>query len=119
MSGVKLFEEKSVRSVYNEQIEKWYFSVQDVVAILTDSKDVKQYIKRMLCRDVILNNNWGTICTLVEMKAADGKTRKIQAAKAGGKVAGNARKELEQKSGAKIVSNQNFKDLTDIKKLEE
>ena len=42
-----------------------------------------------------------------------------QAAKAGGKVAGNARKELEQKSGAKIVSNQNFKDLTDIKKLEE
>ena len=80
MSNIKLFEEKHVRSVYNEQDEKWYFSVQDVVQILTNSNDVKQYIKKMLTRDEQLKNNWGTICTLVEMKAADGKTRKIQAA---------------------------------------
>jgi prophage antirepressor-like protein len=69
MSNIKLFEEKKVRSVYNEQEEKWYFSVQDVVQILTDSNDVKQYIKKMLTRDEQLKNNWGTICTLVEMKA--------------------------------------------------
>jgi len=81
MSKIKLFEEKHVRSVYNEQDEKWYFSVQDVVQILTDSLDVKQYIKKMLTRDEQLKNNWGTICTLVEMKAADGKIRKIQAAR--------------------------------------
>ena len=80
MSNIKLFEEKHVRSVYNEQDEKWYFSVQDVVQILTNSLDVKQYIKKMLTRDEQLKNNWGTICTLVEMKAADGKIRKIQAA---------------------------------------
>jgi hypothetical protein len=80
MSNIKLFEEKHVRSVYIEQNEKWYFSVQDVVQILTDSLDVKQYIKKMLTRDEQLKNNWGTICTLVEMKAADGKIRKIQAA---------------------------------------
>jgi DNA-damage-inducible protein D len=80
MNNIKLFEEKKVRSVYNEQEEKWYFSVQDVVQILTDSNDVKQYIKKMLTRDEQLNSNWGTICTLVEMKAADGKLRKIQAA---------------------------------------
>lgn len=69
MSNIKLFEEKKVRSVYNDQKEKWYFSVQDVVQILTDSNDVKQYIKKMLTRDEQLKNNWGTICTLVEMKA--------------------------------------------------
>jgi hypothetical protein len=80
MSNIKLFEEKNVRSVFNEQEEKWYFSVQDVVQILTDSNDVKQYIKKMLTRDEQIKNNWGTICTLVEMKAADGKIRKIQAA---------------------------------------
>lgn len=80
MSSIKLFEEKKVRSVYNEKEEKWYFSVQDVVQILTDSNDVKQYLKKMLTRDEQLKNNWGTICTLVEMKAADGKNRKIQAA---------------------------------------
>jgi len=38
--------------------------------VLTDSKDVKQYIKRMLSRDEQLKNNRGTICTLVEMEAA-------------------------------------------------
>lgn len=80
MSNIKLFEEKKVRSVYNEQEEKWYFSVQDIVQVLTDSVDVKQYIKKMQSRDEQLKNNWGTICTLVEMSAADGKKRKIQAA---------------------------------------
>lgn len=80
MSGIKLFEEKKVRSLWNEKEEKWYFSVQDVVEVLTESKDVKQYLKKMLSRDEQLKNNWGTICTLVEMEALDGKKRKIQAA---------------------------------------
>lgn len=84
MSNIKLFESKRVRSEWNEQEQKWYFSVQDVIEILTDSTDVKQYVKRMLSRDELLKSNWGTICTLVEMEAADGKRRKIQASDAKG-----------------------------------
>jgi len=80
MGNIKLFESKQIRSVWNEKEQKWYFSVQDVVLVLTDSSDVKQYIKRMLIRDEQLKSNWGTICTPVEMQAADGKKRKIQAA---------------------------------------
>jgi hypothetical protein len=80
MSNIKLFESKQIRAVWNEADEKWYFSVQDVVGVLTDSADVKQYVKRMLSRDAILKSNWGTICTPVEMLAADGKKRKVQAA---------------------------------------
>jgi hypothetical protein len=80
MSNIKLFESKHIRSVWNETKQKWYFSVQDVMEILTDSSDIKQYIKRMLSRDEMLKTNWGTICTLVEMEAADGKKRKVQAA---------------------------------------
>jgi DNA-damage-inducible protein D len=80
MSNIKLFESKHIRSVWNETEQKWYFSVQDVMEILTDSSDIKQYIKRMLSRDEMLKTNWGTICTLVEMEAADGKKRKVQAA---------------------------------------
>lgn len=80
MSNIKLFEAKSVRSHYNEEEDKWYFSIQDIVFILTDSNDVKQYIKKILIRDTILKSNWGTICTPVGMEAADGKKRKIQAA---------------------------------------
>lgn len=77
---IQLFEKQQVRTAWDDDSEEWYFSVQDVVMILTDSLDVKQYIKRMLSRDEELKNNWGTICTLVEMTAADGKRRKIQSA---------------------------------------
>ncbi len=84
MGNIKLFESKRIRSEWNEKQQKWYFSVQDVVEVLTDSTDVKQYIKKILSRDDQLKNNWGTICTLVEMKAADGKIRKVQAADAKG-----------------------------------
>ena len=80
MRTIKLFESKQIRTYWNEKEEKWYFSVQDVVVVLTDSIDVKQYIKKMLSRDEQLKGNWGTICTLVEMEAADGKRRKVQAA---------------------------------------
>ena len=76
---IQLFQEQKVRTHWDEEQEKWYFSVQDVVQILTDSNDVKQYIKRMRSRDAELNSNWGTICTPLEMLAADGKMRKIQA----------------------------------------
>lgn len=84
MNSIKLFESKNIRSVWNETEEKWYFSVHDVVTVLTDSKDVKQYVKRILSRDSSLKLKWGTICTLVEMKAADGKHRKILAANSQG-----------------------------------
>lgn len=84
MNTIKLFESKTVRSVWNEADEKWYFSVHDVVYVLTDSTDVKQYVKRILSRDSSLKLKWGTICTLVEMKAADGKNRKILAANSQG-----------------------------------
>jgi DNA-damage-inducible protein D len=79
MSHIKLFESKRIRSVWNEEESKWYFSVQDVIEVLTDTVDAKDYIKKMKKRDAELNFNWGTICPLVEMQAADGKMRKIQA----------------------------------------
>lgn len=76
---VKLFEESKVRTVWDKEKEEWYFSVEDIVFALTDSNDTKQYIKKMRKRDDELNSNWGTICTPVQMKAKDGKNRKILA----------------------------------------
>ena len=84
MSNIKLFESKQIRTVWSEFDQKWYFSVQDVVQLLTDTTDVKDYIKKMKKRDAELNSNWGTICPLLEMIAADGKKRKVQAANAQG-----------------------------------
>ena len=58
MSNIKLFENKRVRTVWNEADEKWYFVVEDVVAVLTDSLDPKQYIKRIRQRDTELAKGW-------------------------------------------------------------
>ena len=76
---IQLFEDKQVRIVWDEEKEKYYFAVADIVEILTESKDVKQYIKRMRARDPELNSKWGTICTPVEMIAPDGKPRMTNA----------------------------------------
>ena len=78
--ALQLFEAKKVRSVWDDEKQEWYFSVVDVVEILTDSVDPKQYVKRMKSRDPELNRNWGTICTLVPLQGADGKIRKAMAA---------------------------------------
>ena len=79
-NNIQLFENRKIRTAWDNENEEWYFWVSDVVEILTDSKDVKQYIKKMRSRDPELNLKWGTICTPVEMIANDGKKRKIQAA---------------------------------------
>lgn len=78
-NSIKLFEQKQVRTHWVEKEEKWYFSVADVVEILSESTDVKQYIKKMRSRDAELASKWGTICTPLKMLAADGKMRKVQA----------------------------------------
>jgi len=79
-NSIQLFEDRKIRTAWDEEQEEWYFSVQDVIAVLADSSDPKQYIKKMRARDPELSTNWGTICTPVQMPAADGKMRKIQAA---------------------------------------
>ena len=78
-NNIQIFENKKIRTAWDSEKEEWYFSIYDIVEILTDSKDVKQYIKKMRQRDSELNLKWGTICTPVEMIAHDGKKRKIQA----------------------------------------
>lgn len=80
MNEIKIFQDKRIRSAWNKTEEQWYFAIDDVVQALTDSSDPKQYIKKMRSRDSVLNLNWGTICTPVEMYAHDGKKRKIKAA---------------------------------------
>jgi methylphosphotriester-DNA--protein-cysteine methyltransferase len=80
MPHISLFEEKQVRRAWDADENRWYFSVDDVVLALTDSSNVKDYIKKLRKRDPELDSYWGTNCPPVEMIAADGKRRKIKAA---------------------------------------
>lgn len=75
MSNIKLFESKQIRTVWNETDQKWYFVVEDVVSVLTESNDPKQYIKRMRQRDDELAKGWVQIVPTLWVETAGGKQR--------------------------------------------
>lgn len=73
MSNLKLFENKQIRSDWNEEEQEWYFAVVDVVAVLTDSSDPKDYWYRMKKREKVSGFELSTICRQLKLVAADGK----------------------------------------------
>jgi prophage antirepressor-like protein len=75
---IALFRGREVRKTIHG--DEWWFSVADVVEVLTDTADVRQYVKKMRQRDSELNANWGTICTPLEILAPDGKMRETNCA---------------------------------------
>ena len=76
---IQLFEEKQVRSVWDDEKEQWYFAIVDVVAALTDSANPTDYLKKMRKRDPDLGIYLGTNCPQVAMRTASGKKRKTLA----------------------------------------
>ena len=77
---MQLFDNKEIRTVWDEEKEEWYFSVVDVVAILTDSVNPTDYLKKMRKRDAQLGTYLGTDCPQIAMRTATGKLRKTLAA---------------------------------------
>lgn len=79
MSDIKVFENKKIRTLWNEQEEDWYFSLVDVVAVLADTTNPTDYLKKMRKRDVELGIYLGTNCPQVEMVGQNGLKRKVLA----------------------------------------
>ena len=77
---IKLYEEKKVRAVYDDAEEKWYFSVIDVVAVLTDSPTPRNYWKVLKHRLKNEGNETVTNCNQLKLQAEDGKMRKTDVA---------------------------------------
>ncbi len=75
MSNIKLFESKKIRSEWNEKEEKWYFSITDIVSILTESMDPLAYWRKLKERLKKEGNETVTNCHALKMVAADGKMR--------------------------------------------
>jgi prophage antirepressor-like protein len=73
--SVQLFEEKQVRTLWNSEKEKWYVSIVDVVAVLTDSNDPSAYWRKLKQRLKAEGNETVTNCHGLKMLAADGKMR--------------------------------------------
>ena len=75
MANIKVFEDKKIRTQWNEQEEDWYFSVVDVVAVLTDSVDPTAYWRKLKQRLKNEGNETVTNCHALKMLAKDGKQR--------------------------------------------
>lgn len=73
--ALKLFEERRVRTVWDDEQDKWYFSIVDVVAVLTDSVDSTAYWRKLKQRLKAEGNETVTNCHSLKMQAADGKMR--------------------------------------------
>jgi hypothetical protein len=74
-SAIKLFEQKQVRSLWNEEEEKWYLSIVDVVTVLTESVDPNAYWRKLKQRLKAEGNETVTNCHGLKMLALDGKMR--------------------------------------------
>ena len=73
--ALQLFEEKKIRSVWDDKEEKWYFSIVDVCAVLTESKDPAAYWRKLKQRLKQEGNETVTNCHGLKLRAADGKLR--------------------------------------------
>lgn len=80
MSNLKLFQDKSIRSHWDEQEEQWYFSVIDVVDALTDSANPRDYWFKIKKREKIAGIELSTICRQLKLQAPDGKMRETDCA---------------------------------------
>lgn len=145
-NAIKIFEQKQVRTSWDEANEKWYFSIVDVIEILTESTSPRKYWSVLKTRLKKEGSELATNCSQLKMQSADGKfyltdvaeatTTEISKqkrpknfnenkiiAKQGGTIAGNTRKEIEEKTGKKVVSSLNVKKTLKItntaKKIEE
>jgi DNA-damage-inducible protein D len=83
MSSIKLFESKQIRTVWNDNEQKWYFVVADVVQVLTGTPSPTDYIKKMRKRDELLSQGWGQLVTLLLVNTSGGK-QKLNCANAQG-----------------------------------
>ena len=74
-TSIKLFEQKQVRSVWDDEQEKWYFSIVDVIGVLSESVDPQIYWRKLKQRLREEGNETVTNCHGLKMVAADGKMR--------------------------------------------
>lgn len=73
--AIQLFEERKVRTIWDDEQEKWYFSIIDIVGILTDSDNPRKYWSVLKTRLKKEGNETATNCSRLKMQAEDGKNR--------------------------------------------
>ncbi len=81
-TSIKLFQDRNIRTIWDEEQEKWYFSIIDVIAVLTDSDNPRKYWSVLKTRLKSEGSQLATNCSQLKMPGADGKMRETDAADA-------------------------------------
>jgi hypothetical protein len=124
-TAIQVFDDKKVRSLWDAEQEKWYFSIVDTVTVLTESVDPTAYWRKLKQRLKEEGNETVTNCHGLKMQALDGKMQAVnptnfedskKVAQQGGNVAKVALQELEARTGKKVVSSLNAQSVLQIKK---
>ncbi len=76
---LKIFEDKNIRSLWDEEKEEWYFSIVDIVGVLSESSNPTDYLKKLRKRDTELGSYIGTICPQIAMLTKTGVKRRTLA----------------------------------------
>lgn len=79
-NGMQLFEDKKIRTAWDENTEQWYFSIVDVVGVLTDSPNPRKYWSVLKTRLKKEGNQLATNCSQLKMRSSDGKYYKTDVA---------------------------------------
>jgi hypothetical protein len=82
-TSIKLFQDKNIRTIWDEEQEKWYFSIIDVIAVLTDSDNPRKYWSVLKTRLKAEGSQLATNCSQLKMPGADGKMRETDVADTG------------------------------------
>ena len=101
--AIQLFEGNKVRVVWDEEQEKYFFSVVDIIQVLTDSVDGRKYWNKLKQRLNEEGNETVTNCHQLKLPAADGKKRLTD-------VAREARETMEKRLGRSVVSKERASD---------
>lgn len=79
MQELRVFDEKLIRTIWDEEQEKWYFCINDIISVLTDCKDPSDYFKKIRKRDPELDSFVrGTICPPHQFLSTDGKKHSVK-----------------------------------------
>ena len=136
---IQIFEDRKIRTAWNEETEEWYFSIVDVVSVLTDSTDGRKYWNKLKQRLKEEGNETVTNCHQLKLVATDGKRRftdvadteqllriiqsipspkaepfKMWLAQEGGLIAGETRKNIEKRTGQPVITSQNASKLNQV-----
>ena len=129
-----MVEGQIIRAARDAETEEWYFSVVDVVAVLTDSRDPAAYWRKLKQRMREEGTETVTNCHGLKMIAADGKrrltdvatteiskkeepegfTENLEIARSGGEIARDTRKAIERRTGKPVISSQNAAQLNSV-----